>query len=44
MPNPPIAERVPHEITQHGHTRIDPYFWMSLTEEQRDVGTPNEHT
>jgi oligopeptidase B len=25
---PPIAPRRPHPITQHGHTRIDDYFWM----------------
>ena len=24
----PVAPRQPKEITQHGQTRIDPYFWM----------------
>jgi oligopeptidase B len=24
----PIAPKLPHEITQHGQTRIDEYFWM----------------
>ncbi|MEM8860221.1 MAG: S9 family peptidase [Chloroflexota bacterium] len=24
----PIAEKIPHRITTHGHTRTDDYFWM----------------
>jgi oligopeptidase B len=27
-PRPPIAKQVPHELTAHGHTRSDPYYWM----------------
>ena len=27
-PGPPIAKVVPKEITVHGDTRVDPYFWM----------------
>lgn len=26
--NPPLAERHPHEMTQHDETRVDPYFWL----------------
>ncbi len=40
---PPSAERVPHAITAHGHTRQDPYFWMRLTEAQREAATPDDH-
>ncbi len=25
---PPVAKIVPHEITTHGHRRVDPYFWL----------------
>lgn len=25
---PPIAEKKPHEMTIHGHTRTDNYFWL----------------
>jgi oligopeptidase B len=32
MKNAPAANKIPHEITIHGHTRIDPYFWLN----QRD--------
>ena len=24
----PIAERIPHAMSIHGHTRNDPYFWL----------------
>jgi oligopeptidase B len=29
----PVAPRQPKEITQHGQTRIDPYFWMRYRED-----------
>ncbi len=25
---PPVAKKVPHELTVHEHTRIDNYYWM----------------
>ncbi len=29
MPSsPPLAKRIEKELTAHGHTRIDPYFWL----------------
>ena len=28
-PVPPVAKIVPYEITAHGHTRIDNYYWLS---------------
>jgi oligopeptidase B len=28
MPSQPIAPKHPHEINQHGSTRVDDYFWM----------------
>ena len=27
-PTPPIAAPRPHAITTHGHTRVDPYYWL----------------
>lgn len=27
--NPPIAKKIPHEMTFHGHTRIDDYYWLN---------------
>ena len=29
----PLAPKRPHAITQHGETRIDPYFWMRYRED-----------
>lgn len=29
---PPIAEKKPHEMTIHGHTRTDDYFWLKERE------------
>ncbi|MFW6160437.1 MAG: oligopeptidase B, partial [Acidobacteriota bacterium] len=29
---PPVAKKIPHELTAHGHTRIDNYYWLN----QRD--------
>ncbi|MEZ0375483.1 MAG: oligopeptidase B, partial [Candidatus Sericytochromatia bacterium] len=28
QPQPPVAERIPKELTLHGDTRVDPYFWL----------------
>jgi oligopeptidase B len=25
---PPRPERIPHELIAHGHTRLDPYYWL----------------
>ena len=41
---PPVAEKMPHEITTHGDTRIDDYFWMRLSDEQKEAKTPDEQT
>lgn len=30
---PPIAKKVPHTLTQHGHVRQDPYYWMNQRED-----------
>lgn len=26
--NAPVAKKVPYEMVQHGHTRVDNYYWM----------------
>ena len=28
----PIAQKIPYEITTHGHTRIDPWYWLNERE------------
>jgi len=37
----PVAEKIPHELF---NKRIDNYFWMRLSEEQKNSATPDEQT
>ncbi|MDP2237574.1 MAG: S9 family peptidase [Bacteroidales bacterium] len=30
--NPPVAKKIPHEMTMHGQTRIDNYYWLNQRE------------
>ena len=38
---PPVAEKVPHELF---NKRTDNYFWMRLSEEQKNASKPDEQT
>ena len=40
----PIAIKKPYEMTTHGHTRIDDYYWMRLTDEQKSKKPYDDHT
>ncbi|MDH5476162.1 MAG: S9 family peptidase, partial [Cyclobacteriaceae bacterium] len=41
---PPIAKKIPFEITTHDHMRTDDYFWMRLSDEQKLSENPDEQT
>jgi oligopeptidase B len=41
---PPVADKVATELEKHGDVRVDNYYWMRLTDEQRNDKTPDEHT
>jgi oligopeptidase B len=41
---PPVAEKITKELTTHDHTRIDNYFWMRLSDEQKNADNPDEQT
>ena len=41
---PPIAEKKDSVLTIHGDSRVDPYFWMRLTDEQKRAEAPDEQT
>lgn len=48
-PNPtdlkaPIAAKKDSAIVTHGHTRIDPYFWMRLTDQQKTAAQADAQT
>jgi len=44
LATPPVAVKKPHAIAAHGHTRNDEYYWMRLSEEQRNATPPDAHT
>lgn len=44
MPQPPIAKKIAEELTIHGDTRIDNYFWMRLSDAQKEAKTPDAQT
>ncbi|HEX6222971.1 MAG TPA: hypothetical protein VFZ52_01085, partial [Chryseolinea sp.] len=41
---PPKAEKIPETLTANGNKRVDNYYWMRLSEEQRDASTKDEQT
>jgi oligopeptidase B len=43
-PTPPTADKKPHELTANGNTRIDNYYWMKLTDEQKNATQKDEQT
>ncbi|MGC3947902.1 MAG: S9 family peptidase [Chryseolinea sp.] len=38
----PEAEKIPHQITANGNTRVDNYYWMKLSEEQKEDTTDEQ--
>ena len=40
----PIADVAPKEMEIHGDTRTDNYYWMRLSDEQKNSENPDEHT
>jgi oligopeptidase B len=41
---PPSPEKVPHELTAHGNKRIDNYYWMKLTDAQKNAEKKDTQT
>ncbi len=44
MIQPPVAEKIPHKLVAHGDTRIDNYYWMRLSDDQKNAKVPDEQT
>lgn len=44
QPNPPVAVKDDSILRQHGDSRVDPYFWMRLTDAQKSAETPDNQT
>lgn len=41
---PPKAKVLEHKIITHNDTLIDNYFWMRLSDEEKNAKKPNQHT
>ena len=41
---PPVADKEPKELIAHGNTRIDNYYWMRLTDEQKNAEVKDDQT
>jgi len=41
---PPVPKKEAHEMTLHDHTRTDDYYWMKLSDEQKQAEKPDAHT
>ncbi|MDG2449799.1 MAG: hypothetical protein P8M34_09170, partial [Saprospiraceae bacterium] len=40
----PVATKKDSILSMHGDTRTDPYFWMRLTDDQKNAETPDDQT
>jgi oligopeptidase B len=40
----PSAEKVPHELVAHGNKRVDNYYWMKLSDQQKNAAQKDEQT
>lgn len=40
----PIASKKPFSMITHNHERVDPYFWMRLSDEQKNTDIPDAQT
>ncbi len=43
-PTPPVAEKTPYVVQSNGNERVDDYFWMRLSDEQKTAETPDAQT
>jgi len=41
---PPVADKFPHKLEAHGDVRIDNYYWMRLSDEQKNAEMPDVQT
>ncbi|NOQ71246.1 MAG: prolyl oligopeptidase family serine peptidase [Crocinitomix sp.] len=44
MPTPPIADKIEKLIITHGDTLKDNYFWMRLSDEEKEADVPDVNT
>ncbi len=44
LPPAPDVEKKDSVLTMHDDSRVDPYFWMRLTDEQKSASEPDAQT
>jgi len=44
MMKAPVAKKVKETLTIHGDARVDDYFWMRLSDEQKEAENPDDQT
>ena len=44
MAEAPVAKQIPENLVNHEHTRVDDYYWMRLSDEQKNAETPDAQT
>ena len=42
--DPPVAKKIDKTLQIHNDTRVDPYFWMRLSDAQKEAETPDNQT
>jgi oligopeptidase B len=43
-PQPPVAEKIPFVVESNGNERTDNYFWIRLSDDQKNAETPDSQT
>ena len=43
-PQPPVAEKIPFVVKSNGNERVDNYFWMRLSDDQKNADLPDSQT
>ncbi len=41
---PPVAKKENKELEKHGDVRVDEYYWMKLSDEQKSADAPDDQT
>ena len=44
VPEPPNAKKISKELEVHGDNRVDNYFWMRLSDAQKEADSPDAQT
>lgn len=44
MPQAPVAKKIAKELSMHGDVRVDDYYWMKLSDEQKNAETKDDQT